>query len=269
MLLLFTTHLIALVIGGGHKGGQDSSHNDWAMTYTPTPGQPRVETVCAANHCLGTKTNPIPRAQQWLSMGESSSSGCCSMWHGACARCVQPYTCYEYGTGQNDEWCQKASQVPGSPIAWTDNVADRPVRYLGCGWCACCQRTDPKTGLPAIPAGLTAQGSLKDIGDLMPGQKKKEEAALGDWIDDAQDYVDEARDGVNDAQDAINKARDAERLFDVNKVTTGYANAAVVEPHSLNAFEISVYGFAAFGFAVVVFGAYKHYSKKGQLYPEL
>lgn len=44
------------------------------------------------------------------------------------------------------------------------------------------------------------------------------------------------------------------------------AQFAVVATEPFTAFDYGVYGLATFGFAVVIFGAYKHYTKEGEEY---
>ena len=47
--------------------------------------------VCAANECLGTRTNPIPNNVQWeVAKKDYSPSGCCLGWHGKCDLCCPP-----------------------------------------------------------------------------------------------------------------------------------------------------------------------------------
>lgn len=190
-------------------------------------GRPEVKTVCANNHCVGTKTNPIPRGEKWISGGLISSSGCCFGWKGGCEMCFQPYSCYQYGTGQDNDWCQRqAANSKETGIVWTDNRPDRPDVFIGCGWCDCCQMTDPQTGLPVNLAPV-AGGTMGDVKALWGA-------------------------GVKIANFAKKMGVPVPAVEAV----------ATAETESFHAFDFAVYGFATIGFAVVVFGAYQHYSGK-------
>jgi len=49
-----------------------------------------LKKVCNRDNCRGTSTNGIPSGEQWTRVGQASSSGCCSMWLGACDWCAPP-----------------------------------------------------------------------------------------------------------------------------------------------------------------------------------
>lgn len=56
----------------------------------------------------------------------------------------EPYSCYSYKDGQNDDWCKTA----GSPYVYTGDNPQRPDDYPGCGWCACCKEKPPTLAAP-------------------------------------------------------------------------------------------------------------------------
>jgi hypothetical protein len=97
-------------------------------------------TVCYKNNCQGTSTNPIPRGQTWVNLGQASHKGCCAFKKGACDTCApKTYNCYHYdkGKGQDDKWCQKA----GAPYVY--RAGQSPNNFPGCGWCECCEAVNP------------------------------------------------------------------------------------------------------------------------------
>lgn len=193
-------------------------------------GRPEVQTVCASNHCVGTKTNPIPRGEKWISGGMISNTGCCFGWKGGCETCYQPYSCYQYGEGEDDAWCERQSvNSQESGIVWTDVRPDRPDVFPGCGWCSCCQKTDPKTGLPVNLAPI-AGGTTGDVKALW---------STGEKI-----------------------ANVATQMGVKVPAVSAVEAMATAETESFHAFDLAVYGFATIGFTVVVFGAYQHYSGK-------
>jgi len=119
-----------------------------------TADTPIAKTVCGYNHCVGTRTNPLPKNEIWASMGIIAESGCCAWAKGPCERCVQPYTCYRYKDGENNAWCQAQQKATNGDIVFTNGNNNN---YVGCGWCGCCVKTDLVSGLPKNNFG-TAPG---------------------------------------------------------------------------------------------------------------
>jgi len=262
--------LIVLAAAGGNKGPSDHTNH--------APGQdhnlPEVQTVCANNHCVGTKTNPIERGVRWISMGVLSQTGCCAFWKGPCEQCVQPYSCLHYGDGQDDAWCKSESEKKGSPVVWTNYSPDRPSLYIGCGWCACCRRTDPKTGLPAnhygaAPGTLAAiKGAVSDVEGmgLSAGMGLSETDVGQDWDGILEGLNEVSAAFPGDEADVGADESDMELLngvFDTLRNSKDLDGAWVVEADdSLSTFDYGVYGFAVVGFGVVAYGAYKHFNNK-------
>jgi len=48
------------------------------------------EIVCHKDQCKGTRTNPIPRGEQWVFLRQASETGCCLWGGGACDWCAPP-----------------------------------------------------------------------------------------------------------------------------------------------------------------------------------
>jgi len=72
---------------------------DWqALTletdnYNPEVSQEQRDNskkVCYKDQCKGTRSNPLPRGQQWIRTGQASDKGCCAWGRNACDWCAPP-----------------------------------------------------------------------------------------------------------------------------------------------------------------------------------
>lgn len=240
---------------------------------------PIAKTVCAYNHCVGTKTNPLPYQQIWASQGIIAESGCCAWWKGPCERCVQPYTCYQYKDGEDNAWCQDQQNATNGDIVFTNGNNNN---YVGCGWCGCCVKTDLQTGLPKNNFG-TASGwvdsTTNEMNDLKNGKLTSDSSDPDS--DPAAPQVPQPASpqstlaGPSDAklhsldmvyhmeEENTDLVMEKEETWSRKELQEHDAEAQfVVQTESFHVFDYGVYGFAAVGFAVIVYGAYMHYSGK-------
>jgi len=67
----------------------------WQDNYNPEVNQEQRDNqkkVCYKDQCKGTRTNPLPRGQQWIRTGQASDKGCCAWGRNACDWCAPPNT---------------------------------------------------------------------------------------------------------------------------------------------------------------------------------
>lgn len=199
--------------------------------------------VCYKNNCQGTRTNPIPRGQTWVNLGQASRKGCCSFRKGACDTCApKTYECYHYkNKEQNKQWCIDK----GAPLVFRGG--EPASNYPGCGNCQCCEAINPtyqcyhyqnnqddkwcKTqGSPYVYAGYGTSNWGKLCG----------------WCSCC------IMQANPQSADAIEAALEAE---------VGAQEAAQFNVQPDENVSMVVTGFAVFGFVFTMYGAYKHYTK--------